>query len=330
MISIIVSHCDEPYNLQRDLIHSLLTNESFLKIKQNELIIVDDGSIKEFKEMLYDIEADFNTKYQNKVRVISKKVREGVGKSRTDGAKAAANDWLLFCDAHSRIDRMCMDTLIMNLDDDSKGKFICGRYHHKFQELDGNKYKSTVTLGSGASLRFHVHNEKFGVADVMVVERNKHKPHYCGEVMAPIGANYVVDRESFLKVGGAQELKCWGGFEALMALKYAFHPKMKGVECWDGFEIPHINRAMSKPPTSDHVILHNKLIIAWLTLPEEVFGVMNFKISQLVPPDIYEKAMKLFWKSRSEHEGMAKTFRASSIKLDEYCEKWQVCHPITL
>ena len=101
--SIIIPFYNEHWSTLMRSVHSIFKRSPLELVK--EIILVDDASQKtHLKQKLEDYIAEKNSKeWDNKVRVVRLKERDGLIGARLAGAKAASADILIFLDCHIEV-----------------------------------------------------------------------------------------------------------------------------------------------------------------------------------------------------------------------------------
>uniref|UniRef100_A0AC34R2Y8 Polypeptide N-acetylgalactosaminyltransferase n=1 Tax=Panagrolaimus sp. JU765 TaxID=591449 RepID=A0AC34R2Y8_9BILA len=98
--SVIIAFHNEGWSPLLRTVHSVLlrSDQRYLK----EVILVDDYSDKEHLKQKLE---DYVKKFNGKVKLIRNKEREGLIRTRTNGAMAATSDVVIFLDAHCEVNR---------------------------------------------------------------------------------------------------------------------------------------------------------------------------------------------------------------------------------
>ena len=105
--SVVIAFHNEGWSPLLRTVHSVLLRSPAHLLK--EVILVDDASEKEhLKTRLEDYIKQFN----GKVRLVRNAEREGLINTRTNGAKAAAGDVVIFLDAHCEVNRNWLPPLL--------------------------------------------------------------------------------------------------------------------------------------------------------------------------------------------------------------------------
>ena len=106
--SIIIPFYNEHWSTLLRSVHSIFKRSPLELIK--EIILVDDASQKEhLKQKLEDYISQKNAKeWENKVRVVRLKERDGLIGARLAGAKDATAEILIFLDCHIEVMAVCI------------------------------------------------------------------------------------------------------------------------------------------------------------------------------------------------------------------------------
>lgn len=104
-ISIIIPSYNSPENLLEKLYYSFLNQ----KLKDFEVIIVDDNSTFNHYEIIKD----------NRFKIIYKDKNSGPAESRNIGAKSANSDILFFTDSDCEIDSNALEKIIQNIENEN-------------------------------------------------------------------------------------------------------------------------------------------------------------------------------------------------------------------
>lgn len=222
-----------------------------------DIVVIDDGSPVPF------VTSD------PKVRLTRLQHRIGSGPSRHMCAVRAKNPWVLLMDSHMRMVPGWHEEALMLAASSPSNLMWNG------QCLGLNATHMDVSQPIGRYFGAHMHFTGLdggGKFQVLEGKWNTEQPgdHY--PIGCLMGANYFVNREWFLHIGGMAMLHSWGSEEPFVSLK----TWMAGGECRMAkkIETGHQFRSACKAVSPTGAYVYNKMLVAQTCTPEAAARVL--------------------------------------------------------
>ena len=239
-------------------------------IEDVDIVVIDDGSPVPF------VTSD------PKVRLFRLQHRIGSGPSRHMCAVRAKNPWVLLMDSHMRMVPGWHQEAL-TLSNSSPWNLMWNG-----QCLGLSPTHMDVRKPLGRYYGAHLHFTGADKNNHFQVLEGKWTPEQPGDhypIGCLMGANYFVNREWFMHIGGMALLHSWGSEEPFVALK----TWMAGGECRVAkkIETGHQFRTNCRAVSRTGAYIYNKILVAQTCLPEAAARVLVADLSRqyLVPGD---------------------------------------------
>ncbi|OQV13238.1 N-acetylgalactosaminyltransferase 7 [Hypsibius exemplaris] len=208
---VVAFHNEMPSTLLRT-VHSVINRSppQFLE----EVLLVDDNSDREQLKQELD---DYITRFDGKVRILRQKEREGLIRTRSNGAKNAKGEVVIFLDAHCEVGYNWLPPLLAPIAKDRSTMTVpiidgIDADNFKIEPMYQGKTMFVGTFEWGLLYKETERSEK---------EANRHE-HYSEPYRSPThaGGLFAIHRGYFEELGWYDEgLEIWGGEQYELSFK---------------------------------------------------------------------------------------------------------------
>lgn len=282
-----------------------------------DIIVLDDVS-----DDGYDYET--NLKPYN-VRFYKSEVRQGSSLGKEFCVQHAETPFVFLLDAHSRIyTQDWLDKAIALLEsDEAKNTIYCCLCQYFNNDTD---HMSDAHMRAyGGYFDYNI-KSLFSVAwNLNNFAEDKESPF---DIIAILGANYLVRKDYWDYLGGYKGLKLYGREEAFISIKSILTGG--NVKCFPGIHTGHKTRPNNKQPYICYAfeVVHNEMVVAYICCPEKFDRLMKCWSSiYRSNGNVFAMAKSLFDSHKDELDELQKEFQSKKVldynDLDKLNAKFQ-------
>lgn len=225
-----------------------------------DIIVINDGS-----SPLHDYEAML--RFFSSVRYVSNGQRLGVTACRDMGVEMARTPYFILLDAHMRFYRHgWVDRIVGLLREDDRRIFCCQTKALERDDSDEVVPMRTKTpYGARICLR---DDEKLLDPKWICPAEEPHAGQTVIDVPCVLGATYATSRRYWKRIRGYEGLRLYGHEEPYISMK----TWLEGGRCQliKDIEVGHIYRTRFPYKVASDEMMHNRMIIATLLMPERL------------------------------------------------------------
>lgn len=314
-LSVIIAHHNEPWSDMEEAIDSI---KSTIDVSNYEIIIVDDFSNRPFK-----------TK-QDGVKVVRQKQHRGVGQAFDLGVSHAQSENIFLQGNDIRYLPNNWASKMIDYVNQKPRAYICGRCVGINRESpDGMNIEQRMnrSLRNGSNiLIFHDHKTHpkkpanfRNILECQWAPRTTQKSGLM-EIVAVLGAAYIVKKEWYEYTGGFELHRSWGTLEVLNSLK----SWLFGGSCQCALDVPiaHIFKSHGTHATPNHHLIYNKLLVATLLFDDYDRDRLISFLGQNPQVDagkkMFEEVKGEVMKKRAEYK------EKIVVDIRQFCKEWNI------